>query len=1053
LIVTSGGVTTSSGDSADMTFNQVIGTLASYTLTLDEATKAAGTSTTASLTAKDAAANTLTGIDGTLDTNSFTFSTNANVDAPNSTQTGNGNDPANGTLTFTSGVATLTYTFFNDDNNVAISDLTVTDTTNTIVTNNSDTMAVTPAVSDHFEITNSGFAVDADGAAKGTTSATITLYDEYDNDKVDAGITAATVALQRVSGYTNTGTLNAATSDSGGQADVTSYTLDFSGSSVQSLYDFAYDVGHVAELIVTSGGVTTSSGDSADMTFNQVIGTLASYTLTLDEATKVAGTSTTASLTAKDAAANTLTGIDGTLDTNSFTFSTNANVDAPNSTQTGNGNDPANGTLTFTSGVATLTYTFFNDDNNVSVSDLTVTDTTNTIVTNNSDTMAVTPAASDHFEITNAGFAVDADASVQGATSATVTLYDQYDNDKVDAGMTAATVSVQRVSGYTNIGTLNGATTNAGGQADVTGYTLDFSGASAQSLYDFAYDVGHVAELIVTSGGVTTSSGDSADMTFNTATGTVQSYTLTLDDASKTAGVTTAATLTALDGGSNIINADDAILNTINFSFTTSANVDAPDASETGAANDPATGTLTFTSGAASLNYIFFNAANNVSVSDLTVNDTTNTLAVNNSDTLTVDPTTEDRLVYSQGDGQSATVDTAVATAPRVQILDDYGNPVSGVTVNFAITDALPLSGSLGAASDITDASGYASVTYTLGQTVGTNTMRASAGGLTGAPTLYDFSETGTVDAADHLTFTTEPTANETQNNTFGTQPVVEIRDQFENVRTGDNASVVTLTAYLGAGCSAGAVGSLTNNTDTVSAGIATFTTLQHSGAETISVEATLGGSTADCSTTTQVYTTMSIDNDPAGNLNTGDAHRFEVTGGVPPLTFSVLTNNSGSSIGGAYTGGLCTGGKICGDYTAGMTGGAVVDTIQVTDSSAGTNGDTSTATVDGAAFTNTGDSVAYGSNAGDLSRTFTVNNGGNATSGAITVTFTPDNGSYWTKTSDLCDTVDLGTSSTCNISVTYLGTAASAGAHTATLTVTGASGGTITLNLTASTP
>jgi hypothetical protein len=409
-------------------------------------------------------------------------------------------------------------------------------------------------------------------------------------------------------------------------------------------------------------------------------------------------------------------------------------------------------------------------------------------------------------------------------------------------------------------------------------------------------------------------------------------------------------------------------------------------------------------------------------------------------------------LVLVAGNGQTAVVNNAVAVAPRVRVVDAFNNPVVGHTVNFAITDALAQSGALGAASAVTNGSGEASVSYTLGKTAGTNTMQASAAGLSGAPTTINFTETGSPDILDSIAYTVQPSANQTVGSAFQTQPVVRLYDQWSNERTGDNASVVTLTAFGGAGCSGGAAGALANNTDTVALGVANFAGLSYNAAEVISIRAATGGFTA-CSNTTTVYNTLNIDNPPGANLNAQTLHRFEVTGGVPPLTFSLSANNSGASIGAAYTGGLCPATKICADYTSGRNGGGSVDTVLVTDSASVAHTDTATVTVDGAVFTNIGGSPVYGSTGIDITRSFIIRNDGNAASGIPSVSFTPDNGAAWTVDNNFC-TVSLAPAATCQIDITFEASSGiGSGPYTATLLVQGAGSGTITLSLTATKP
>ncbi len=69
-------------------------------------------------------------------------------------------------------------------------------------------------------------------------------------------------------------------------------------------------------------------------------------------------------------------------------------------------------------------------------------------------------------------------------------------------------------------------------------------------------------------------------------------------------------------------------------------------------------------------------------------------------------------LVKVQGEGQTAPAGAAAPVAPRVRVTDPYGNPVAGVRVHFV---ALEGSGSVTPASVLSDASGLATATWTLG--------------------------------------------------------------------------------------------------------------------------------------------------------------------------------------------------------------------------------------------------------------------------------------------------------------------------------------------------
>ena len=95
-------------------------------------------------------------------------------------------------------------------------------------------------------------------------------------------------------------------------------------------------------------------------------------------------------------------------------------------------------------------------------------------------------------------------------------------------------------------------------------------------------------------------------------------------------------------------------------------------------------------------------------------------------------------LEAHSGDGQSATVGTAVPVAPGVVVRDRFGNSVAGVAVRFAvevggggIVGSSPSGGSLVEVTQVSDGLGVARVpAWTLGTEAGTNVLMASADGL-----------------------------------------------------------------------------------------------------------------------------------------------------------------------------------------------------------------------------------------------------------------------------------------------------------------------------------
>jgi hypothetical protein len=89
-------------------------------------------------------------------------------------------------------------------------------------------------------------------------------------------------------------------------------------------------------------------------------------------------------------------------------------------------------------------------------------------------------------------------------------------------------------------------------------------------------------------------------------------------------------------------------------------------------------------------------------------------------------------------------INTAFASPLQATVKDLGGNPVAGVTVNFAVPGS-GASATLSAASAVTNASGVASVTATANATAGSYNVTAS---VVGVVTPATFSLTNTAGAA-----------------------------------------------------------------------------------------------------------------------------------------------------------------------------------------------------------------------------------------------------------------------------------------------------------------
>ncbi|MCH6199884.1 T9SS type A sorting domain-containing protein [Aquiflexum sp. LQ15W] len=104
-------------------------------------------------------------------------------------------------------------------------------------------------------------------------------------------------------------------------------------------------------------------------------------------------------------------------------------------------------------------------------------------------------------------------------------------------------------------------------------------------------------------------------------------------------------------------------------------------------------------------------------------------LASATTSAFTITPAPASLFTKYAGDQQAAQVGTAVGIAPAVRVQDVFGNPISGVSVSFAVTSG---GGSIEPTTAVlTNEEGIASlISWTLGPLPGQNTLTASASGF-----------------------------------------------------------------------------------------------------------------------------------------------------------------------------------------------------------------------------------------------------------------------------------------------------------------------------------
>ncbi|HMA21735.1 MAG TPA: Ig-like domain-containing protein [Gemmatimonadaceae bacterium] len=234
-----------------------------------------------------------------------------------------------------------------------------------------------------------------------------------------------------------------------------------------------------------------------------------------------------------------------------------------------------------------------------------------------------------------------------------------------------------------------------------------------------------------------------------------------------------------------------------------------------------------------------------------------------------VDPAVATTIAATSSISLTGVAGSAASPSPSVVVKDQRGDPMSGVTVNFAVTSG---GGSVSSASAVTDASGPATVTWTLGTTAGSNQLTASAGTL-GTVT---FTATSVAGAAASMT----KSAGDNQSGTAGAAvaipPAVTVKDANGNPKSG---VAVTFAVATGGGSVTGA------NATTNASGVATvgswtlgsaagINTLTASAAGLPSVTFTASALSAVCAG----RTAHSIGTTTSGTLATSDCQLADGT-------------------------------------------------------------------------------------------------------------------------------------------------------------------------------
>jgi YVTN family beta-propeller protein len=234
------------------------------------------------------------------------------------------------------------------------------------------------------------------------------------------------------------------------------------------------------------------------------------------------------------------------------------------------------------------------------------------------------------------------------------------------------------------------------------------------------------------------------------------------------------------------------------------------------------------------------------------------------------------------GTPQNATILTGFVTALQTTVTDAFGNPVSGVTVNF-VAPGTGASATLSAASAVTDSSGIAQVTATATAAVGSYVVTATTAGVTGSA---KFALTNLTGAPSQISFAQQPTDSMAAV-PISPSVVVQVADSAGNPVSGAS---VTIALQENASL---LLGTLTATTDPN--GRATFADLSVNVAGTYHLSASSG-----ISTISNPFQIVPSQSSTLISVNGGSGQSTALATAYPAPLRALVTDSFGNPISGA---------------------------------------------------------------------------------------------------------------------------------------------------------
>ena len=198
------------------------------------------------------------------------------------------------------------------------------------------------------------------------------------------------------------------------------------------------------------------------------------------------------------------------------------------------------------------------------------------------------------------------------------------------------------------------------------------------------------------------------------------------------------------------------------------------------------------------------------------------------SSNITVGPAAPFQLVIHTQPSPSATAGQPLATGPVVYEEDQYGNLETGDDSTVITASLGSGNGPLRGTANATLSGGVATFGGLFDDVAGIISLNFAGAGFTAGPSNNIFISPG---SAAQLVIQTPPFASVTAGNPLTDPIVIDEEDQYGNIETGDNSTVVTASLNSGAGSLDG------TKTATVTDGVASFNDLEDDTAGTLSLK------------------------------------------------------------------------------------------------------------------------------------------------------------------------------------------------------------------------